>query len=808
MDALRQDLWFAIRVLAQRPGSTLVILLALGLGIGANTAVFSVVRGTVLQAVPYLAPERLVTFETREARRADGGNLGVSVAEYFDWLEQCDAYTDIGVYHRFGYNLTGGDRPERVEVIRATASVLSALGVNASLGRTFGPAEDTPQAERVALLSAGFWRRYFNGDRAVIGRTIALESTPHTVLGVLPPELERELGHFDLWTPLRADPARANRGGVGWVPIARLKPGVSQAQAQEEMNAVAAWLAQVHPQLNPHTVSVVPLLDTRFSERDEAAMLILAATVGVVLLVACANVANLLLAKAVGRRGELAVRAALGASRWQLIRQLLTEGVLLALAGGGVGALLACWGTELVRAPFSDSLTTYNTGIDASVLAFTLAVSVLTVFVFGLAPAVLASAVNLSESLKPGIGSISAHATGWRGRDLLLVGQVAMAFATVVCAALLIRSFVTLRHVDPGFDTKNLLTMEVSVDRNKYPGNYMHRVKFFDAVLERIRQTPGITAVAAAQITPLIETDHGNGVVVEGYEGPVGGGEIMVDNVIVTPGYFETLGVPLIRGRSFTAEDVYGADEVMIVSRRAAQEFWPDEDPIGKRIRYGWSDGDQPWVTVVGVVGDITQHGLGHGRPLQVYRTLSQGGSYTSHLTVVARTAAAPLALGATIRAAVWEIDPDQPAFCVRSMKQIVTENTRDLRSLALLLSAFSGGVLVLAAVGLYGALSYTVSRRTREIGIRMALGARAQTVIGPILARSVVLTLIGSIAGVAVASVLGHTFRSLMFGVTPTDPATFAIVGVAMVAVALLASYVPARRAAKVDPLAALRCE
>lgn len=807
MHSLFQDIRYGLRTCLKTPGLTALIVVTLALGIGANTTVYSVVKHTLLQPTPYRDPDRLVRFITRELRYEDEDDLGASLAEYFDWCNLCTSYTDIAIHYNYGYNLTGGDRPERVEVVRATVNLLPMLGIDAALGRVFTPDEGRPGAPRVTLLSDGFWRRYFAGDPNVIGQTVELESTPYKVLGVLPHSLDREWGRFDLWEPLRANPENAGRGGVGWVPIARLKPGVSPAQAQAEMDTVSAHLAETYPELNQHSVRLVPFMDLRFSDRDRTALLMLAAAVGFVLLIVCVNVANLLLARAADRRSEFAVRAALGASRWRLMRQAFTESILLASAGGVLGVLLAAWGVEVVVASLSDTFAAYDIGIDLTLLGFTAAVSVITALLFGTAPALLAASVNLNEYLKSGTRSVAGNRTVRRGRDFLLASQIAMAFATVVCAGLLIRSFVALRNVDPGFNTENLLTMEVSVDRNKYPGNYMRRVKFFDAVLDRVQQVPGVTAAAATYVTPLVNTDMGNGVVVEDYVGPTGNGEIMVGNVIVTPGYFETLGIPLLRGRSFTENDVYDAPEALIVSQRAAEHFWPGEDPIGKRIRFGWSDDGAPWIPVVGVVGDITQHGLRRGHPIQVYCTLAQGGSYTSHLTIVARTRGDPLASAKAVQQAVWDIDPEQPAFCVRSMSEIIAENTHELRALALLLSVFAIVALLIAAVGLYGVIAYAVSQCTHEIGIRMALGAHGRHVLRLVAVRSGTLVLVGIFGGSVLALMLGKTLRAIMCGVSPTDPATFFCVALVMIVVSLLASYLPVRRAIRVDPMVALRC-
>ena len=803
-----QDLRFGVRMLAKRPGFTALAIITLSLAIGANTTVFSVVKNTLLTSVPYREPERLVYFSVRELRCDNEGDLGASTAEYFDWRNLCTSYSDIGIHYSLGYNLTGGDHPERVQVVRASASLLPLLGVDAVLGRAFNHEEDQPNAPRVALLSNGFWRSYFAGDPDVIGKTIELESTPFSVIGVLPASLDREWGRFDLWSPLRVSPEDADRGGVGWIPIARLKPGVSMAQAQAEMDAVNARLTELYPDLNQQTVRLRPFTALRFSERDRTAMLILVGAVGFVLLTACVNVGNLLLCRAAERRGEFALRAALGASRLRLIRQTLTEGAALALFGGVLGVLIAVWGVDLVAATLSEKLESYHIGIDGALLGFTAAISLATALLFGLAPALFSAKVNLNEILKGGSRSATGGRNVRRGRDLLLVGQIAMACITVICSGLLIKSFIALRSVNPGFDAANLLTLEVSVDRKKYPGNYMRRVKFFDAVLDRIRRLPDVKAAAAAYITPLVNTEMGNGVVVEDYVGPTGTGEIMVDNAIVTPGYFETLGIPVLRGRSFKESDVYGAPEALIVSRRAAEQFWPGQDPIGKHIRFGWTNDDEPWIPVVGVVGDITQHGLRRGHPIQIYRTLAQGGSYTSQLSIVARTPGDPLAAAKSVQQAVWEVDPDQPAFHARSMSDIIAENTRELQALSALLSVFAIIAFALAAAGLYGVVSHTVTQRTHEIGIRQALGARTAQVLRLVIGQGLRLSLLGVGVGLVVALAAARLMKSWLFGIETTDPQTFACASAIFLAIALLACYIPARRATKVDPMTALRCE
>ena len=807
MTGIGQDIRYGLRTLLKQPGFTMIALLTLALGIGANTAVFSIVNGVLLKPLGYPEPDRLVAVYTADPARGFN-RMDTSYPDFNDWRKQNSSFVDMGICTARACNFTGSARPERLLMVRASASLLPVLGFDAKLGRTFGTEENQPGKDRVVVLSDSFWQRGFGGDPDVVARTILLDNVPVTVLGVLPPELEKAWAPFDVWSPLPFSTDDFGRGYRSFDVFGRLKPGVSVAQAQAEMEGIAARLGEAYPSTNKgHTVSVVPIIDILVGDAAVPALTILVAAVVFVLLIACANVANLLLAKATVRQKEFAVRSALGAGRGRLVRQMITECTVLALAGGVLGMLLAVWGLDILVAVLSNTVGRMDeVAVDRRVLVFTLVLSFATALLFGLAPALKSSCASVVESLKDGVRSGVIGKSGRARRDLLIVAQVAMALALVTCAALMLRSFVTLRSVDSGFDTRRLLTMRLRLPENNYDTEEK-RAAFFEQVTRQIRGTPGLTSAAAVSSTPLVGRDRESGVTIEDYmppDDPSGG--IMVGDTIVTPGYFETMGIPLLGGREFTEHDDSNGPGVAIVNARMAHRFWPGQNAVGKRLKFDSRDSETPWLTVIGVVGDVRQVTLSQDVRLEAYRPHAQVPS--SNMTVVARTSGDPLNATTTVQNAIWEVDPDLAVYGVRSMKGIVSANTRGLGAMVALLTVFAAIALTLSGAGMYGVISYTVSRRTQEIGICTALGAQSRDVLRLVITRSVVLTLVGVTGGMGLALLLGRALETLMYGVSPTDIPTFAGVAGALLIVALLASYLPARRATKIDPVAALRCE
>ena len=820
MGALRQDLRYAFRTLLKRPGFTAVVVLTLALGIGANTAVFSVVHGMWLKPLGYPEADRLVYLfaanpRLMAANPTEGWDRSnISANDFVDWRKQSRSFVDMGICRYTSYNLTGGDRPERVIAARASASLLPVLGFDAKIGRAFGPEGDRPGSERVVLLSDGFWQRRFGGDPDIVGQTITLDGTPFEVLGVLPAELSAAWGrfdwiwgHFDVWIPFAFDAGTFSRGNRSFKAVGRLKPGVSVAAAQAEMETIATHLAETYPDSNEgYTVNVMPMLDGVIGAEAKQALSTLMAAVGCVLLLACVNVANLLLAKGSNRSKEFAIRAALGAGKLRIVRQMITECTVLSLVGAALGALMAVWGVEILVAALPDAIPRkHEIGVDRDVLLFTLGLSLVTAVLFGLAPSFKSSIINLNEMLKEGTRSGSTGEVRRLKRDFLVVGQVAMALALVISAGLIIKSFLRLQAADPGFYAQQLLTMRTKLSGEQYD-SHKRRTAFFEQVVREIRTRPGVTAAAATSTLPCDGLDNWDYATIEDYTEQDTGREIFLGRITVTPGFFETMQIPIVSGRDFIELDNMEGRSVVIVNEALAQRFWPDEDAIGKRLKYGARDSDAPWLAVVGVVGDVKQRGLTRETRLETYRPYARRPEW--RMSVAVRTVSDPLAATTAVQSAVWDVDPDLAVYRVRSMEDIVFDEIGAFGVLAGLLAVFAMIALVLASVGLYGVMSYSVSQRTHEIGIRVALGAQSGNVLRLVITRSVLLTLTGIGTGIILALLLGRALESLLYGVSPTDPSTFIGVAGMLMLVALLASYIPARRATKVDPMVALRYE
>ncbi|UCE58632.1 MAG: ABC transporter permease [Phycisphaerales bacterium] len=811
MDTFVQDIRFALRMLLKRPGFTVIIVVTLALGIGANATVFSAVNGLVLKPLRNPQLDRLTYIYA--ANPAQGWNrTNVATQDFLDWRRQSNSFVEMGICGYDTSNLTGGDRPERVSMVRASAGLLSVLGCKAKLGRLFGSQEDRIGQGRVVVLSEGFWQRRFGADPNVIGKTVLLDGIEYGILGVMASnQLERPLGQSDVISPFGSlyEVQGSSRGGHNFSVVGRLKPDVSVAQAQAEMETIAARLAEAYPESNRGwTVNVMPMIDVVVEPAAKMSLAMMVTAVGFVLLIVCANVANLLLSRANARQREFAIRSSLGAGKGRLVRQILTECVILSLAGGVLGVLLALWGVGAVVASLPETAVPrkYEVAVDRSVLLFTLALCFVSAALFGLAPALKTAGINLSEILKGTSRSTTAGKPGRLRRDMLVAGQVALALALVICAGLMVKSSIRLTTANQGFSPQQLLTMRMTLPSSKY-GTFETRKTLFDEVVRKIRATPGVESAAAVSAIPYDRLDTwALDATVEGYIPSDPQSRIFLGTRSVTPGYFQTVGIPILKGRDFTDQDNLDGRSVIIVDENLARKFWPGEDALGKRVKLGPRRSRVPWRKVVGVVGAIKQRGFDTETRLETYRPNAQVSH--SSMSVVARTIGDPLAATTALKDAVWEVDSDQAVYRVRSMEDIIFRDIGVWGVVAGLLSVFALIALVLAAVGLYGTISYDVGQRTHEIGIRIALGAQTRDALRLVLKRSVLITGIGIGAGAALALLISRMLKTIMYGVSPTDPAVFVGVTMVLIVVALLASYIPARRATKVDPMVALRCE
>jgi putative ABC transport system permease protein len=807
MRTLFQDLRYGARMLLKQPGFTLIAVVTLALGIGANTAIFSVVNAVLLRALPYPEPGRLVRFWESNPGRG-WLEFAASAPNFADWRKQQSVCEQLAAYEFNTLNFTGSGEPERVAALRVTANLFSVLGVAPAHGRDFLPEDEQSGRNHVAILSDGLWRRRFGADPNLIGRQIQLGGESYTVVGVMPPRFQLTQG-TELWTPLTLvtlDPAGANRStSHNLSVIGRLKPGVSLAQAQASMGAIARQLEHQYPESNTGWgVRMGTFYDWIVPEQIRRSMLTLFAAVGFLLLISCANVANLLLARASARRLEMAIRAAMGASRWRVMRQLLTESVLLSTLGGLVGLLLAFWCTGLIKASTALNIPRLNeTRLDVKALGFTFLIALGAGLIFGLAPAWQASKLALNETLKEG-GRSGSGGKRQRLRGALVIAEVALALVLLVGAGLMIRSFTHLQNVPLGFAPNHVLTMRLALPTAKY-GQGAPRVNFFDQLLQRLRATPGVIDASAINDLPLAGGGWAEEVTLEGRDAAPSGTPLPADVNAVTPRYFHTMGIPLLAGRDFTEQDrgAFWLGEspwTLIVNETFVRRYWPNENPIGKRFRFG----DNPFGTVIGVVGDVRSLSLEREARPAFY--VSYGHFSLPALTIVVRASAPPEAMTAALRAQVYALDHDLPVYNIRLMEQIVSNAAGQPRFQTLLLGLFSAVALSLAAIGIYGVMAYTVTQRTHEIGVRMALGARTRDVLQHVLGQGMKLVLMGATLGLAGAFVAARALKSMLFGVSPADPLTFAAVTVFLALVAFAACWIPARRATKVDPLVALR--
>ena len=806
LSSLAQDLRYSLRTMLRNPGFTAVAALALALGIGANTAIFSVVNAVLLRPLPYAEDDRLAVI-------LHAGQWPVAPGNFFDWRAQAKSFQGMGAAELWSANLAGVTNPEQLKAIRVTGDMFPLLGVAPILGRTFGPGEDEPGQDHVVVLGHGLWKRRFAADPDIVGKKMTLNGESYTVAGVMPRGFRFApfwATDAELWAPL-SFVDKANRERSSLRVFARLAPGVSLEQARAEMATISGHLEQQYPGTN-RDVTVVALRE-KVVGSIRPALLVLVGAVAFVLLIACANIAHMLLARAAARQREVALRVALGASRGRMIRQLLTESLLLAVLGGGAGLLLAVWGVQALTSLSALDIPRLETvGVDGRVLAFMLGVSLVAGIAFGLAPAMQASAVDLTAALKDGGRGSSEGAGRGRLRKLLLVSQVALTLMLLVGAGLMIRTFVALRAIDPGFDPRHVLSLVVSVTGSPEaaPGR---RATFFPQLVGRIESLPGVESASAINHLPLAGDLWGLSYWVEGRPIPPPGEAARAAYRVVLPGYFRTMNIPVGRGRDIAAPDAAGTSSVVVINEHLAKEQWPGEDPIGKRITMDDPSDPSSWMTVVGVVKDARQ--LRWADPIgnEVYLPYLQSPKYLddisparTYLTLVVRTVGDPAAIAPAVRREIAALDPSVVVSQVQTMETVVAEANAQARLYLILLAAFAGVALVLAVVGIYGVMSYAVSRRTQEIGIRMALGAQRGEVLRMIVGQGLTLALIGAAVGVVGALALTRLMTTLLYGVTAIDPITFVVVALFLSAVALVATYLPARRATQVDPMLALR--
>jgi len=808
-------------MLIKNPGVTIIVIVALALGIGANTAIFSVVNAVLLRPMPYDESDRLV-FLNEKSPVLD--EMSISYPNFLDWREHNQTFEKMGVYNRASYNLTGAGEAERIVTGQVSADLFSVLRVNPLHGRVFTNDEDKPGGTPVVVLSYALWQRRFGGQMSVLDQPITLNGKSYTVIGIMP-ESYAYPSRVEMWVPVGqlSDQASWKQRGnhPGLYGVARLKPGTTFEQADADMNNVGANLEKQYPDSNTATrPRLRPLLEIFVSDVRQALWVIFGA-VGFVLLIACANIANLLLARATARRKEMAIRTAVGASRWRIARQLLTESVLLSLTGGVIGLLLARWGVKLILYVSPDAIPrSREIGLDWTVLAFTLGVSVLTGILFGLIPAIQAGEVDVHETLKEsGRGNSGRQ---WL-RSSLVVVEVATTLVLLIGAGLMIRSFYLLQKVNPGFSHEQLTSFSISLPQKKY-ANEEARQSFYNRLLENIRALPGVESAAAASGLPLGNNGWQTSFVIDGQPAPPREQTPLMEACLVTPDYFKAMNIPVLRGRVFTDRDdrshlagrdlsklnenqrgMVGVNKI-VIDEDFAKKYWPNEDAVGKRVRLG-RDADANVLEVLGVVGRVKMESLNQNSDrVQGYFAYNQ--TPAGGMTVIIKGASDPNLLISSVRGAVKSIDPDQPIYSPRTMDEIRAESVAPERLNLTLLSLFAGIALVLAIVGIYGVMSYSVTQRTHEIGIRMAIGARPLDVFKMIIGNGMKLALLGVAIGLAGAFVLTRFMATMLFGVAPTDAMTFGGISVLLIAVALLACYLPGRRATKVEPTISLRYE
>ena len=800
-----RDVRFGLRALVHSPVFSVVTVLSLALGIGANTAIFSVVNGLLLRPLPYPESDRIVDVWHTPPQQSFPGldRFSVSPANYIDWKAQSSAFEQMAVYTDMRFSLSTSNDPLSLIGAPVSSDFFSVLRTNAIQGRTFTPDDEQPGKDQVAVIGHGLWQRAFGANPNIIGQTLTMNSRSFTVVGIMPAGFEFPQ-EAQIWVPLAwDDKERQVRSIHDYLVIARLKQNVSQEQAQAEMNTISSRLEQQYPEENSGWgARVIPLREDLVGD-IRTALLVLFCAVGFVLLIACANVANLMLARGANRQKEIAVRIALGAGRARLIRQLLTESVLLAVIGGVLGLLLAVWGSRML-VQLGSLPNTGDIGIDTWALGFTLAVSFAAGIIIGIVPSLQFTRTNVSETLKQGSGRTGGSSIKQHTRKALVISEVALSLVLLIGAGLMIRSFWKLQNVDPGFDSRNGLTASIVLNWIRYSEPHQ-RLAFLDRAIEQIRAVPGVVSVAASTKIPLTGGGSTQPFTVEGRPAGTIAEQPMAQTRYITPDYFKTIGIPLRQGRFFSDQDRDNSLPVIIISEAMARRFWPGENPIGKRLTPSFH-AETGAREIVGVVGDVKATGLDVDSSAMMYMPYKQ--APMPFMSFVVRTASNPEGLIQPVSTAIYSIDKEQALTDVQTMEQVVTKSLSERRFNMTLLLIFAGVALVLAAVGVYGVMNYTVTLRRRELGIRMALGAGRMDVLRLVLGQGLMLTLIGIAAGLISAYALTRLMASLLYGVTATDYLTFASVSAVLIAVGVVASYVPARRATKVNPTIALRTE
>ena len=811
METLLQDLRFGLRTLTKSPGFAVVALLTLALGIGANSAIFSVINAILLRPLAYKNPEQLVLINHNYQKISL--KASVSAFGFAHYRDNAKSFESLTAITGWAANLTGEGEPERLTGQTVSANFFELLGANAAMGRTFAVGEDSEGKNRVVVLSHGFWQRRFGGDQNILNKTLSLNGENYSVVGVMPPSFQygREIGMIvDLWAPIVFTPQQLSSNSITnefLSVLGRLRAGVSQEQAQAEMHNIASNLRQQYMQGADATNW--DLLLTSFRQQvvgDISTMLwIVMLVVGFVLLIACANVANLLLARAAARQKEIAVRTALGARRWRIIRQLLTESLLLSVVGGAFGLLIGYWGVKALVALNEDRIPrAHEISLDWKVLLFTFGISILTGILFGIVPALQTTKTDLHETLKEGGRNAAATTKQWI-RSSLVVVEIALALAVLVGAGLLVKSFLHVQQVNPGFNPEGMLTMHLSLPMTKY-SEAPQRANFYKQVINDVRALPGVQSVGAVSVLPLSGGGSSGSFRIEGRDVPQGQSLPHGARWAATSDYFKTMGIPLIRGRYFEDRDTSEALPVAIIDQALAQKYWPNEDPLGKRIAFEGTRDNPLWREIVGIVGHVKHTDLEGESRAQYYMPHQQRPQ--PNMALVIRTPNDPNALAGSVRGVIKSADSDLPVFRVRTMDQFVADSMTQRKFALLLICVFACLALLLSAIGLYGVMAYSVTQRTHELGLRMALGAQASDVLKLVVKQGMLLAVVGLAIGVVGAIFLSRLMKTMLFNVSATDPLVFVGIALILAAVALLACFVPARRATKVDPMVALRYE
>jgi putative ABC transport system permease protein len=806
MQTLIQDLRYGARLLIKSPGFTFIAVLTLALGIGANTAIFSVVNAVLLRPLPYPEPNRLMQVLLNNPETS-GGRGGYGVADFLALNERNQSFERVAAISSGNrFSLTSGGSPEQIIGAVVSAGFFDVLGVKADRGRTFLPDEDKPGSPRTVVISHSFWQKHLNGDPNVLDQSVKFNDETYTIIGILPADFRySSIGPTEILTTLRFNPPRG-RPPYFLRVIGRLKDGVSEQQAQADVNVIASQMQEQYPASIPKVARVEPLKRSIVGD-SQLSLSVLLGAVFFVLLIASVNVGNLLLARATERQKEMAVRAALGGSRFRLIRQALTESLTLATIGGVLGWLLAMWGIELIVALGPENLPRLDEiSVDSRVLGFTVLMTALSGIVFGIAPALQSSQVDLNHALKEGGRTVTEGRGRRRLRALFIVSEFALALMLLIGAGLMIQSFLRLQQVNPGFNPGHLLTAQIVLPSNRYrePAKVG---AFQQELLQRLQSLPGVEAAAASMSLPPDLLMMHNPFALEGHPPERGESQPVAEQLLVSPDYFRTLGITMNAGRAFTDADNQTAPQAVIINDTMAQRYFQNQNPLGKRIRTGDYNASAPWVTIVGVVQDVKYSGLHEENQPTMYTPFLQNLWWRS-LFLSVRTTGDPLSVVGAVRNEVWAIDRDLPVSQVKTMDQIVSESIAEPRAYTVLLGMFAALALILAAIGIYGVMAYAVTQRTHEIGIRMALGAQSSDVLKMVFKQGMTLAFIGTTIGLAASFGLTRLMKSLLFDVSPTDTGTFALIAALLIAVALLACHIPARRATKVDPMVALRNE